>query len=116
MANAGIGTAADLARAVDARQESTVRHHVNGRRGFNIAWARRYARVLKADPVWLFSGDAERAASPEEVEAASIVRDLDDASRRLWLEIGKMFKERGAEDPLPEAPPKAPRRAPRDRR
>lgn len=53
---AGYATAADLARAMDGVEASTVRSHMNGTRGIGPEQARRYGKRLGVTPEWLLFG------------------------------------------------------------
>jgi regulator of replication initiation timing len=85
MAARGVKTAAALARLADrAEQEPGVRHHVNGTRGFDLDTARVYARALKIDPIWLFSGEGDMEPKAKRGLAVKALGDLFFGPYRFW--------------------------------
>lgn len=85
---AGYESAADFARALGEKNESTVRSHFNGARNFSAETAKRYAAKIGMDWRWLLFGDDIAAQSKEGREhSAKIDHELLQAVVNLVLEF-----------------------------
>lgn len=95
---AGFETPQEAARAF-GWNPNTYKSHENGVRGLRPEAAKRYASGFsrgnraKVSYIWLITGtDPKASLSPEEEEALSLFRDLDDAERAQAVAILRTLK------------------------